>query len=227
MRGGYEQFVMFEMNQVYRRSDGVDEDNVPNGRYELATILLDENTKSNYYLAKKYLEDLLESFEIEFEITEFAEEKDKSNAYYEPKRSAKITSGEVVLGYLGEFKAGVLQSFKLPLGTAGFELDIDRMLELAGKAKKDILRFSQFPSVGRDLTLTVDAKQDYASVERALRAVFEKKGYIYKLSPASIYQGEGQTTKNLSFHFEFSDPNKTLSKDDIQGIMVELEKVKF
>jgi phenylalanyl-tRNA synthetase beta subunit len=166
MRGGYGRFVMYEMNQVYRRSDGVDEDNVPNGRYELAAILLDGETKSNYYLAKKYLEDLLRFFEIEFEISEFAQEKDSSNAYYEAKRSAKIMSGDVVLGYLGEFKAGVLQGFKLPLGTAGFELDINKMLELAGKAKQNVLRFSQFPSVGRDLTLTVDEKQSYAEVEK-------------------------------------------------------------
>ena len=227
MRGGYGRFVMYEMNQVYRRSDGVDEDNVPNGRYELAAILLDGETKSNYYLAKKYLEDLLRFFEIEFEISEFVQEKDSSNAYYEAKRSAKIMSGDVVLGYLGEFKAGVLQGFKLPLGTAGFELDINKMLELAGKAKQNVLRFSQFPSVGRDLTLTVDEKQSYAEVEKALRAVFEKRNYIYKLTPASIYQAEGQKTKNLSFHFEFADPNKTLSKNAIQDIMEELEKVKF
>jgi phenylalanyl-tRNA synthetase beta subunit len=136
-------------------------------------------------------------------------------------------SGDVVLGYLGEFKAGVLQGFKLPLGTAGFELDINKMLELAGKAKQNVLRFSQFPSVGRDLTLTVDEKQSYAKVEKALRAVFEKRNYIYKLTPASIYQAEGQKTKNLSFHFEFADPSKTLSKNAIQDIMEELEKVKF
>jgi phenylalanyl-tRNA synthetase beta subunit len=120
-----------------------------------------------------------------------------------------------------------LQSFKLPLGTAGFELDIDRMLELAGKAKRRAIRFSQFPSVGRDLTLTVAAEQNYADVERALRAVFEKKKYIYKIAPTSIYQGEGQETKNLSFHFEFADPNQTLSKKAIQDIMEELEKVKY
>ncbi len=227
MRGGYNHFVMFEMNQVYRRSDGVDEDNVPLGCYELATILLNNESKSNYYLAKKYLEDLLSYFDIEFKIVEFAAEKDNSNAYYEPKRSARIMSGDEVLGYLGEYKAAVLQSFKLPLGTAGFELDIDKMLGLAGKAKKQAIRFSQFPSVGRDLTLTVDEKQNYAEVEQALRAVFEKKGYIYKLAPTSIYQAEGQKTKNLSFHFEFADPNKTLTKNAIQDIMEELEKVKF
>ncbi len=227
MRGGYDKFVMFEMNQIYRRSDGVDSENVPNGRYELAAILLDNNAKSNYYVAKKYLEELLRFFEIEFEISEFVQEKDSSNAYYEAKRAAKITSGDTVLGYLGEYKAGVLQSFKLPLGTAGFELDIDKMLELTGSAKKQAIRFSQFPSVGRDLTLTVAAEQNYADVERALRAVFEKKKYIYKIAPTSIYQGEGQETKNLSFHFEFSDPNQTLSKKAIQDIMEELEKVKF
>jgi len=227
MRSGYARFAMFEMNQVYRRSDGVDADNCPNGRHGFASIFLDQDSKSNYYLAKRYLEELLSQFGIEFVIEPFELEKDNSNAFYEAKRAARVVSGECVLGYLGEFKASIMQGFKLPLGTSGFELDIDLMLALSDKAAKKQIRFSQFPSVGRDLTLTVDEKQDYASVEKALRAIFEKRGYIYKMIPASIYQAEGQKTKNLSFHFEFADPNKTLSKNAIQDIMKELEEVKF
>jgi phenylalanyl-tRNA synthetase beta chain len=218
---------MFEMNQVYRRTDGVDEQNVPNGRHQLASLFVDDSSESNYYAAKHYLEALLDYLGIDFEIREFAVEKDQSNAYYEPKRSAAIYAGDVLLGYLGELKLKVLREFKLPQGTAGFELDLNKMLELAGTKAAKLIRFSQFQSVERDLTLTVPETQSYAEIERALRKIFDESGYIYKIRPVSIFQAEGQKTKNVSFRFEFSDFNKTLTKQAIQDIMKKLEAVKF
>lgn len=227
LRGGYKRFVMFEMNQVYCRTDGVDEQNVPNGRYQLASLFVDDSSESNYYTAKHYLEALLGQLAIDFEIREFVAEKDQSNAYYEPKRSAAIYSGDTLLGYLGELKLKVVREFKLPQGTAGFELDLNRLLEFADTKKAKLIRFSQFQSVERDLTLTVPETQSYGDIERALRQIFDESGYIYKISPVSIFQAEGQHTKNVSFRFEFSDLNKTLTKQAIQDIMKKLEDVKL
>jgi phenylalanyl-tRNA synthetase beta subunit len=101
------------------------------------------------------------------------------------------------------------------------------MLELAGTKAAKLIRFSQFQSVERDLTLTVPETQSYAEIERALRKIFDESGYIYKIRPVSIFQAEGQKTKNVSFRFEFSDFNKTLTKQAIQDIMKKLEDVKF
>lgn len=227
LRGGFKYFVMFEMNQIYRRSDGVDAQSVPNGRHQFASLFVNDATDSNYYFAKHYLEALLDYLTIDFELREFVAEKDKSNAYYEPKRSAAIYSDDVLLGYIGELKLKVLREFKLPQGTAGFELDTDKLLELAGTKDAKLVRFSQFQSVERDLTLTVPENQAYGDIEKALREVFDQSGYIYKIRPVSIFQAEGQQTKNVSFRFEFADFNKTLTKQAIQDIMKKLESVKF
>ena len=227
IRAGYKQFAMFEMNQVYRKSFGLDEQGVPSGRHELSILFINTDSKCEYYQAKHYLEALLQNLNIDFEIRKFESEADKSNAYYEPKRSAAVYAGEKLIGYIGEVKNSILQGFKLPQGTAVFELAIDSLDELQSDTPAKRPRFSQYPSVERDITLTVSEKQDYKQVEKALRDVLESKDLIYSVKPVSIYQAEGQNTKNLSFRVSFADANKTLAKDAIQAIMKELETVKF
>ena len=226
LRGGYAKFALFEMNQTYAKSRGVDADNVPNNMHQLGFVLVDKDSESNYYLAKKYLESLLNNLGIEFEIKSFVAEKDSSNAYYEPKRSAQIESNGEVIGYIGEIKASVLKGFKLPLGTAVFELKTEKMLEYKHDTVKKNFRLSQFPFVSRDITISVAGAVAYADIESKLRDILNERGLIYKIAPTSIYQAEGEDKKNLSFHLEFSDSNKTLTKNEIQDIMEKLEAVK-
>ena len=120
-----------------------------------------------------------------------------------------------------------MQGFKLPQGTACFELATDSLVELQNDTPLKKIRFSQYPSVERDITLTVSENQDYQAAEKALSEVLENKDLIYSVKPVSIYQAEGQKTKNLSFRITFADDNKTLDKDAIQAIMKELETVKI
>lgn len=226
IRAGYDKFALFEMNQVYPRTNGVDEDGVPKNSYNLGFVFADKDSKSNYYTAKKYLENLLKNLGVKYEIKPFAAEEDTTNAYYEPKRSASIYCGDVKLGDLGEIKNKVLREFKLNSGTAAFELDLTRLISNAeGVTRKDF-RVSQYPFVSRDVTLSVPLDTEYASLERQIREILEKKDYIYKLECTSIYRPEGADTKNISFHLDFADPNKTLEKGEINAIMTKVEQVK-
>jgi phenylalanyl-tRNA synthetase beta chain len=222
LRAGHERFAMFEMNQVYPRNLGVDGENVPLGRHDLGFLFVDQSAKSNYYVAKKYLESLLASLNISYEIVEFTE--NETNTYYEPKRSATIKSKDCVIGYIGEIKRRVLRDFKLPAGVAAFELELAQLLISEQGVNTKDFRISDYPSVSRDLTLTVAADANYAKIESAIRAVLEP--YIYSLHPTSIYQADGGDTKNVSFHLEFAASDKTLTKAEIQGIMKQLEAIK-
>ncbi len=225
MRGGYEKFALFEMNQTYPRTNGLDEQNVPNGSHSLALICVGKGG-SNYYLAKKYLEQLLASLGIEFEIAPFVAVADKTNAYYEPKRSASIIVDGVRIGDLGELKAKVAREFKLPLNTAAFELDLGRVLESQQAVTRKNFRISQYPFVMRDITLELPIERPYGEIEQQLRATLEAEQLIYRLKATSIFRAEGETQKKISFHIEFSHPDRTLAKTEIQVIMEKLEQVK-
>lgn len=223
LRAGHDRFAIFEFNQVYPRDLNVDADGVPTSRHELGFLFVDQAGKSNYYTAKKYLESILSSLNIQYVVEAFA--ADSAHTYYEPKRSAIIKTTEgTVLGYLGEIQGRILRGFKLPAGVAAFELDLNALLKSERAVNTKDFRVSDYPSVSRDLTLTVSADASYAKIESAIRAVFD--GYIYSLRPTSIYQADGSETKNLSFHLEFASPDKTLTKDEIQGIMKKLEAIK-
>lgn len=222
LRAGHDRFALFEMNQVYPRNLGVDNQQVPQGCHELGFVFVSQKEQSNYYVAKKYLESLLASLNISFEIVEF--ESNETNSYYEPKRSAKIKSGDVTLGYIGEIQRKVLRGFKLTNGTAAFELSMAKLLSAKGEVNSKDFRTSDYPAVLRDITLTVASDAKYDAIEAQLREVLN--GFIYKLAPTSIYQAEGSETKNLSFHIEFAAPDKTLTKAEISDIMKKLEAVK-
>jgi len=222
IRAGHNQFALFEMNQVYPKNLGFDAENVPAGRHELGFVFVSQKEQSNYYIAKKYLESLLASLNVPFEIAEFVE--NETNSYYEPKRSASIKLGDDILGYVGEIKLPVLRGFKLPKGTAAFELSLAKLLEAEQSVNSKDFRSSDYPAVLRDITLTVNGDAKFADIEAKLRDILS--GFIYKLIPTSIYQAEGSETKNLSFHIEFASPDKTLTKDEISAIMKKLESVK-
>ncbi len=222
LRAGHDKFALFEMNQVYPKNLGFDNEKVPCGRFELGFVFVDQEAKSSYYVAKKYLENLLSVLNISYEIVEFA--ANETNSYYEPKRSAMIKSGDTILGYIGEIKGKVLRGFKLPTGVSAFELGLKEILAAEQGVNTKDFRTSDYPSVSRDLTLTVDQSAKYADIEKQLRAILSS--YIYKLVPTSIYQAEGSATKNLSFHIEFAAVDKTMTKAEISAIMEKLESVK-
>ena len=226
LRAGYDKFALFEMNQVYPRDAGLDEDGVPQGLYKLGFVLVSQDNNAGFYLAKKYAQSILDSLGIAHNIKPFAEAEDKTNAYYEPKRSASIwsASGELI-GYIGEIKQRILRDFKLPANTAAFELDLRAILKLQGANAKDF-SFSQFPSVARDLTLTLPLDRPAGEVEVQIREALARFGLIYRIECTSIYQADQAKTKNVSYHLSFARTDKTLEKSEIQDIMNTLEKIK-
>ena len=225
LRAGYNEFALFEMNQVYSRTDGVDEDGVPQNAHHLAFVYVNHAEKSGFYTAKRYVVDLLAKLGLHAEIKPFLAAKDQTNAYYEPKRSANLEINGQLLGHLGEIKANVLRQMKLPAGTAAFEISLDVILAQDRSSAKQF-RLSQYPFVSRDVTLSVATDAAYGDYEQKIRAIFERAGLIYRLNPTSIYRADGAATKNLSFHLEFAHPDKTLAKNEIQAIMNQIESIK-
>ena len=224
LRAGYAKFALFECNQVYTKTAGFDEDGVPQNAHHLGFIFVDEKSDSNYYTAKLYLEKMLTKLGVNYDIEPFHVAKDSSNAYYESKRSADIVVNGQLLGHLGEIKQKILRDFKLPLGVAAFELDLSVLLKNLGVKAKDF-RLSAYPSVLRDITISQPVDASFSELEKKIKAALEAKNLIYSLECSSIYHADGADTKNISFHIKFSDPAKTLSKDEIQAIMSTLESI--
>lgn len=216
----HDNFAIYEMNQVYHKSAGLDADGVPIPQNKIALVVADrKRTDAAYYTAKLYAETLLRSLGIAFDFTLLI-----NDATLEPKRAAKIIlpgQPAIQLGVIGELKRSARHDFKLPDFVAAFELDLDAILAATQKHRATIANVLDYAS--RDLTIASTA--NYAAIYGQIAAALTARQLIFKISPTSIYQPTETNVKNFSFHLEFASPNESLTPATIADIMTELEKI--
>ena len=186
-------FALFEMNKVYQKAWGMNEENVPVEKMRMGFVVAErKNIHTAYYKAKMYAEKLLEEFNISPEFLPI-KSKIPETLPYEEKRAAEIWFDGTMVGVVGEFKNSVRRNFKLAEFLAGFELDVDAILRL--KSQKPINNdFSKKETL--DETVTTD--KTYAEVY----AEMAKKYPVAKITPVGIYQPIGVAKKNITFHIE-------------------------
>ncbi|MBO7718181.1 phenylalanine--tRNA ligase subunit beta [Candidatus Saccharibacteria bacterium] len=188
-----EKFAIYEMNKVYQKEWGMNEEGVPNEKMQLGFVVAErKNNETAFYKAKYYAAKLLSSLQISAEFVPFMGDK-KSSKLFEPKRTAEILVDGVRVGLVGEFKKSVKHNFKLADYLAGFELDLDLLLE--HRSKKQI-RMAKLVDK-RDVTITSD--RSYAEVLKEFQGKYPEAEII----PGVVYQPEGQKEKNLTFHLNF------------------------
>ena len=190
----------------------MDAENVPVEKMQMGMVLAErKGTGTAYYKAKKYTEELLKELHI---LVKFLPLKGDSavNKPFEPKRSAEIVADGEVIGVVGEFKNSVRLNFKLAEYLAGFELDLDKVLEKANGKKEIYLGEIE----KRDLT--VKTAGTYADLIEKIEKVLAKNNVVAEITPISIYQPLGAKEKNISVHLDFH------GKID-EKLMKELEKI--
>ncbi len=207
----FDKFAIFEINKVYQKEWGMDEEDVPVERMQMGFVIAERKNKTTaYYKAKKYVEELLSELNIKvaFKIL-----KDTSAASkpFEKKRSAEIvTEDGVIIGVVGEFKNSVRQNFKLDEYLAGFELNLDEILKRANQRKE--IYFGEVEK--RDLT--VKTTKTYGELIEKINKTLAKNNLVAEITPLAIYQPGDAKEKSISVHLEF--------RQKIDGeIMQELE----
>ncbi|MBR3263910.1 hypothetical protein IKF94_01590, partial [Candidatus Saccharibacteria bacterium] len=210
-KAGHREFSVYEINQISKKSLGLDEDGVPNLENHLAFA-----TAGDYYAAKAVLLALLAELGIKNpKITKYQGDF----SYFEPLHSATIDSIS-----LGEIKSPVLKRLKISGPISVFELDLDKLLAALPPISANVSALSKFPSVERDLTIKVASDIAFSDCVAPILSIFEAKKLNISLEPTSIYQSE-KATKNISFHLRFSSNEKTFENAEISDIMNEISAV--
>jgi len=190
----FDRFALFEMNKVYRKEWGMDAEDVPVEKMRLGFVVAErKGVGTAYYKAKKFAQEFLESLNFEAEFLPIKDEN-ADNLPFEKKRAAEIWVNGVYFGVVGEFKNSVRRNFKLAEFLAGFELDLDAILE-----NLDLKREVKDFEVKDKQDLTITTTKSYAETLAEVREKYPNA----KISPVSIYQPEGAEAKNISFHLEF------------------------
>lgn len=227
-KAGYDEFALFEMNKVHSKVFGADDDGTPKEVDLLALAVTDKNDGATYYRAKKMLDYLGSSLQLEFVYTPI--DKDPGydeSAAFDFKRSAMVTdkaTGEYI-GIVGEYKSAVKKAFKLDDHTAGFELDpraLHKAAEAAGVRYRPI---SRYPSTHRDVTFKVAQAVAYKDVFDAASSVADTEVLI-TVQPVGIYQSEDASSKNVTLRFTLEPHAKTLTSDEANALINQIiEKV--
>ena len=185
-----DQFAIFEMNQVYRKDLGFNDEKVPIEKNSLGFVVAERKGEGTaYYKAKKYVAKLLTEFGIKAEYS-LIRSKASEVLPFEPKRTAEILIDGEYLGVVGEFKNSVRSDFKLAPYVAGFEIDLDLILQKRIRRQKIDLD----KKISEDLT--IETNKSYAETLKEVQAKYPGA----EILPGSIYRAKGQKTRNLTFH---------------------------
>lgn len=189
----YDKFALYEMNKVYQKVWGMNEEGVPAEKIQIGFVLAErKGTGAAYYKARYFAEGFLNEFNIKAEFLPL-KIKVPMSLPFENKRAAEIWASGKCIGVVGEFKNSVRRNFKLAEYLAGFEMDMNAILELRAAKKIDV----DFETREK-LDETVTTKESYAKTLEKICAKYPGA----KVTPVGIYQPEGADAKNTTFHIE-------------------------
>ena len=190
----FDKFALFEVNEVYQKVCGMNDENVPVEEMRLGLVLAERKTVGTaYYKAKRFTEELFSLLNIPVRFLPIRGES-AEKLPFESRRAAEVWSGDNYLGVVGEFKNSVKRNFKLNDYLAGFEYDMSMILKL-----ESIKMPGASFEVKDKQDLTVETTKTYAEVY----AEVENKYKDASISPVSIYQPDNSDVKNITLHLEF------------------------
>ncbi len=134
--------------------------------------------------------------------------------YLHPGKSARVKSGEALLGVIGEIHPEIQQEFDLDQPVYLFELNLDQVFALAGHRDAFFVP-SKFPAVERDSALLIDEAVEAETVLQIARKNLGKLGQDAVIF--DVYRGKGipEGKKSLALRVRYGSTEKTLTEQEI------------
>ncbi len=154
----------------------------------------------DFYDAKADIEALCWPAAVHFETV--------SHPALHPGKTAQISLGERIAGYVGELHPHWRQKMGLPKSPVLFELDLNVLIARAPRA---IAEISRYPPVRRDIAVVVPENITVQALLDCMQT--EKFPIISEISPFDVYRGKGVENgkKSLAFRVLLQDTEKTLT----------------
>jgi phenylalanyl-tRNA synthetase beta chain len=238
VKSGHDRFVLFELGKTHVLH-AIDDAGIPIEYQRLGLVLTDNKPESShgapYYAGKAYVTHLLDTLgvdytiePIDFELTNVIDQIESSP--YDLARTAYVRIADSVAGFVGELKPSVRKKFKLPDHTVGVDLDVAKLMQhMSDKSRYAPL--SRYPGITQDVSLQVDSATTHAQIATIFAdALFAVKpaDVLTTVSTKDIYQGNEQTTRNVTFRVHAVSHERTLQtggvNDMIESAVTSLQK---
>jgi phenylalanyl-tRNA synthetase beta chain len=134
-------------------------------------------------------------------------------APWHPGRCAAVLHAGRVVGHAGELHPRVAEAFRLPVGTAVLELDLDAVPLPAEPVRAPAV--SGYPLAAQDVALVVADEVPAVEVERALR--LGAGPLLESIKLFDVYAGQqlGAGRKSLAFALHFRADDRTLTAEEV------------
>ncbi|MCA9347034.1 phenylalanine--tRNA ligase subunit beta [Candidatus Saccharibacteria bacterium] len=224
VRSDDNEFALFEIGKAQVRGHD-DEEGLPAEFERLSFVFAaDEKTATRkyhgpaFYQAKKYLNLILEG---QAELRPLENNDYPICSPYQIGRSAMVYVGGELLGVIGELRGGVKKSLKLPDFCAGFELDINLLMQKLRPSSYEPI--GTYPKTQQDITLRVSKEVSYEALKsniwQKLTELRTEKGYDSSLGPRDIFQKDDEDTQNVTFRLWLWHPEKTLKTEEVNELL--------
>lgn len=138
----------------------------------------------------------------------------------ERETSLDIVSNGRTLGIMGMVASASLNRFDLKKDVILLDIHLDELAQSPCGQKKYHATGS-YPAVLRDIAVVVDRSIVY---ERIAKILLTSSNLLQSVELFDEYEGQGLASgkKSLAFHLMFASPKRTLTNEEIDGIMKEI-----
>jgi phenylalanyl-tRNA synthetase beta chain len=136
-----------------------------------------------------------------------------------PSQQAGVMVQNARIGVMGQIHPRVLTGFEISETVFLLELDLKSVLKLAG-VDKIYLPLPKYPSIVRDLALTVPASLAHDQIESAIR-VFP---LVEEVQIFDVYAGEQVSSgkKSMAYRLSFRSPDHTLTDEEANQVQQQI-----
>lgn len=203
---------IFEIGKgFYKKGEVYGEDTklcvLMSGKYSTG---LNNNKTVDFYVIKGIAEEVLDYLGYSGRYSFMKQEMPKE---MHPGQSAMINVNGSNIGMIGKIHPSVTKDDVYVL-----EINLDELFtKKVGKMKYK--EFSKFPSINKDIALVVDKKSVSKDIEKVIKSAGGSLLTNIEVFDVYIGVGVGIDKKSIAYSLTFSDMKKTLTDEEINGLM--------
>lgn len=199
IKSGYQEFAIFEMGKIYDKTKlDASNNNLPTDQNRLGFVFAasdkiseDSYSGAPFYQARYYLDYLLKGVGVDYQLEQVSDQDKPVFSYFATAngRCAYIKIDNERVGIISEVAGPTRKKLKLPMFTAGFEIDLDK---LSGGRSNVYNKLSRFPHITQDITFikpkNKNAGQVTAAITDQLNKIIDQTDESVDVQTIDFYQ---------------------------------------
>ena len=215
----FESVYIFDMGKACNPSDNA----LPKEELMLSALIVEKGEHGEQFFALKgALENLLakiKTFDVSFS-SDFDDDKEDVISLHPSRKAIIKNSKGKKLGIIGEISKGAHKHFGLKkMRACIFELNVEALLKEISR-EKIYTPLAKFPSVNRDISMVVNKKMLTSEIEKAIKNYGGE--LLQEVSLFDTFLNPESGERSMAFHMIFSDPERTLTAQEVDEKIVEI-----